>query len=190
MISITGIDNTQRGATLVVALTLLLVMTLMATTSLQSNVLQSRMAANLQDQTVAFEASETVLLYAEMWLAALKVAPELTDYDSWNSGDTAFIFDSRNSSALQQQLAHLGSVNNWIDRAKPASDFNPVHVARTHEQPRVSFEVIDFSADDKTLGYLYGQGRGVVTFRLYGRSTGVTGNSEVVLISEYRKRFR
>lgn len=139
---------------------------------------------------MAFEASETALLYAEAWLAALKVAPELTDYDSWNSGDVAFVFDSRNSSVLQQQLAQLGSVNNWIARAKPVNDFHPVHVARVYEQPRVSLEVIDFSADDKTLGYLYGQGPGVITFRQHSRSTGVTGNSEVVLISEYRKRFR
>ena len=190
MIVIKGIGKTQRGATLVVALILLLVMMLMSSTALQINILQSRMAANLQDQTVAFEASETALLYAEEWLASLKVAPELTDYESWRPGDAEFVFDSRKRSALQDQLNQLSTVNNWTDRARPANTFNSTDVARVYEQPRVSLEVIDFSPDDKTTGYAYGQESGVITFRQHGRSTGVTGSSEVVLVSEYRKRFR
>ncbi|MBN0989057.1 PilX N-terminal domain-containing pilus assembly protein [Amphritea pacifica] len=194
MINLRGIYKGQRGATLVVALILLLIMTLIASTAIQSNVLQSRMTANLQDQAVAFEASETALLYAEEWLASLKAEPELTDYDGWSSGDTEFVFDSRSSSSssatLKDQLEKLSTVDDWVARAKPSSDFNSNKIARVYEQPKVSLELVQLTPDDKTRGYVYGEGSGVATFRQLSRSTGVTGNSEVVLVSEYRKRFR
>lgn len=180
----------QRGATLIVALILLLVMTLMASTSLKSNVLQSRMAANMQDETIAFEASETGLTYSEQWLASQSSAPELVQFSDLKSGLSDFVVDSRSSSELKNKLLDLTKVSQWEAGAQTVTAFNAEPLTTVHEQPKVSLELTGFTPDDKTQGYDYGETTGVSLFRHLSRNTGKSGESEVILQSEYRKRFR
>ncbi|MBQ0783535.1 MAG: hypothetical protein KBT66_04800 [Amphritea sp.] len=183
--------NAQRGATLVVALILLLVMALMASTSLQSNVLQLRMAANMQDETVAFEAAETALLYSEKWLSEQSEMPDLIHYDDWYTTSNEFVFDSSKSSLLKEKLGQLNSVSDWESKAQLVTlfDANAAQLGRVDEQSRVTLEFRQYDADNKTVkgSYLGESGSGL--FRQLSRSTGATGNSEVILVSEYRKRF-
>lgn len=182
---------TQHGATLLVALILLLVMTLMASTSLQSNVLQLRMAANMQDETVAFEAAETALRYAEKWLSEQDEMPGLIHYDDWRSTSSEFVFDSSKGSLLKEKLGQLNSIGDWESKAQLVTlfDVNAAQSGRVDEQPRVTLEFRQYDADNKTIkgSYLGESGSGL--FRQLSRNTGVTGNSEVILVSEYRKRF-
>lgn len=53
--------STQAGATLVVSLLMLLVLTLIGVTAMQSNVLQEKMAGNFRDANLAFQAAEAAL---------------------------------------------------------------------------------------------------------------------------------
>ncbi|WP_169336967.1 pilus assembly PilX family protein [Amphritea japonica] len=183
--------NLQQGATLVVALVLLLVMALMASTSLQSNVLQLRMAANMQDEAVAFEATETALLYSEKWLSEQDEMPNLIHYDDWRSTSRELVFDSSKGSALKDELLQPGSVDDWETKAHLLSVFDVnARLSATVARPlRVSLEFREYDADNKAIkgSYLGASGSGL--FRQLSRNTGATGNSEVVLISEYRKRF-
>lgn len=59
----------QRGATLVVVLILLLVMTLLGLASLRGTVLEERMTSSLLDRSLAFQSAETALREAEAVLA-------------------------------------------------------------------------------------------------------------------------
>lgn len=183
--------SAQRGATLVVALILLLVMALMASTSLQSNVLQLRMVANMKDETIAFEAAETALLYSEKWLSKRSEMPDLIHYDDWSLTSSEFVFDSSKRSLLKEKLGQLSSVSDWESKAQlfTAFDVNADQLDSVHEQPRVTLEFRQYDADNKTIkgSYLGVSGSGL--FRQLSRNTGATGNSEVILISEYRKRF-
>lgn len=181
----------QRGATLVVALILLLVMTLMASTSLQSNVLQSRMAANMQDETIAFEAAETALLYSEEWLSKQSRMPELVHYNDWHKTSSEFVFDSTKDSLLRDQLESVNSVKNWESRSKLTTYLNiaAVQPERVHEQPRVTVELMRYSPDNKKVKGSYMNSSGSALFRQLSRNTGATGESEVMLDSGYRKRF-
>ena len=65
----------QRGATLVVVLILLLVMTLLGLASLRGTVLEERMSANLLDRSLAFQVSESALREAEGRLEAAPTFP-------------------------------------------------------------------------------------------------------------------
>ena len=65
----TGGARTQRGATLVVVLVLLLVMTLLGLASLRNTVLEERMTANLLDRSIGFQSAESALRDAEALLA-------------------------------------------------------------------------------------------------------------------------
>jgi type IV pilus assembly protein PilX len=55
----------QRGAALIVALILLLVMTLLGITAMNSSILQGFMSASYQEQTVRLAAAENILLAGE-----------------------------------------------------------------------------------------------------------------------------
>ena len=61
----------QRGATLIIALIFLLLMTLIGVTSMQSTTLQERMAGNTRDRNLALQAAEAALRQGEIWLGPL-----------------------------------------------------------------------------------------------------------------------
>lgn len=65
----------QRGATLVIALVMLLILTLLGTTAMQSTTLEERMAGNTRDRNVAFQAAEAALREAERVLAQPVLPP-------------------------------------------------------------------------------------------------------------------
>lgn len=60
----------QGGAALLVALIMLLVMTLLGVTIARTTTLQERMAGNLRNHAIAFEAAETTLRDGEAWVEA------------------------------------------------------------------------------------------------------------------------
>jgi len=65
MISLKSSPTNQRGATLIVALVMLLLISLLAMGGMQSSILQERMASNAHDGSIAFQASEAALRQAE-----------------------------------------------------------------------------------------------------------------------------
>jgi type IV pilus assembly protein PilX len=58
----------QRGATLIVALIFLVILSLLGVTVASNNSLQERMAANTRSRDIAFEAAEHALRAAELYL--------------------------------------------------------------------------------------------------------------------------
>ena len=58
----------QGGAILIFCLVFLLVLTMMSVSSMESTVLEERMAGNMQDYSVAFQAAEAALQAGEDWL--------------------------------------------------------------------------------------------------------------------------
>jgi len=59
----------QRGATLIISLLVLTLMTLIGVTAMQSRILEEKMAGNLQEQQRAFQAAEAALRAGEALLA-------------------------------------------------------------------------------------------------------------------------
>ncbi len=57
--------SSQRGAALVISLIMLLVMTLIGITGMQTTVLEEKMAGNFKDKNVALQAAESALRDAE-----------------------------------------------------------------------------------------------------------------------------
>ncbi|WP_070990119.1 pilus assembly PilX family protein [Halofilum ochraceum] len=73
-----GSETGQRGAALLIALVLLLVLTILGVTAMQSTNMQERMAGNLHARTVAFEAAEAALRDGEAYLDDFTVPPSPT----------------------------------------------------------------------------------------------------------------
>ena len=70
-----GRPQRQRGATLVVALIILVVLTLLGVTAMQGATMQERMAGNVRDVNVAFQAAEAALRDGEDFLSNTVVLP-------------------------------------------------------------------------------------------------------------------
>jgi len=75
LLQTTGIRNDdgyvttrQRGAVLITGLIFLVVLTLLGTTALQGTLLEEKMAGNLRDETLAFQAAEAALRSGERFL--------------------------------------------------------------------------------------------------------------------------
>lgn len=62
------IPHKQQGVVLFVSLILLLVLTLIAVSSMQSNIMEERMAGNMRNQDMAFQAAEAALRDGETFL--------------------------------------------------------------------------------------------------------------------------
>lgn len=65
----------QKGAILVFCLVFLLVLTMMGVASMESTVLEERMAGNMQDYNIAFQSAEASLQAAENWLSGQFIWP-------------------------------------------------------------------------------------------------------------------
>ena len=58
----------QQGAVLIISMIILLLLTILGVTSMQSTNLEERMAGNMRDRHVAFEAAEAAIADAESFL--------------------------------------------------------------------------------------------------------------------------
>jgi len=67
--------DAERGAALVMALIILLVLTLLGVSAMNTTVLEEKMASNAKDRNLAFQAAETALIAGEQWVNGLLSKP-------------------------------------------------------------------------------------------------------------------
>jgi type IV pilus assembly protein PilX len=72
----------QRGAVLIVALIFLVVMTMLILASIRGTVMQERMASNLYDRSLAFQAAEAALREGERFVLETSPKPTAAGCDS------------------------------------------------------------------------------------------------------------
>ena len=163
----------QKGAVLFVGLMMLLIMSLIAITSMQGSTLEVRMAGNTKDSLVALQTAEAALRAAENLLASGTLI--LADFDT-NGSDG--LYDNANND--------LWSTLSWdATDSREHSTFNkPENVS---VRPRFIIQRIASTqvAEDLIIqGYGEGQSEQTVElFRVTARGTGGIDNTEVVLQS-------
>ncbi|MCB1851968.1 MAG: hypothetical protein KDI83_14525 [Gammaproteobacteria bacterium] len=81
----------QRGAVMITALMILLLMTIFGISTMDTNILEEKMAGNLRDRNTAFQAAESALRAAESWIAAQSVLPDVRDVS--DESDTSPLWD-------------------------------------------------------------------------------------------------
>ena len=170
----------QKGVVLVITLVLLLIVTLLASSSVQLSTVYGRMARNITDTTVAFRAAEAALLEAEL---IAETETSLTAYQA--------------NAAGKYEIVDVNSLPRWDD---PDVDIwegtNSVAVAYGDgsEQPRYIIEFVKtlLSEDDRLNLDNVGGGTGAdrtQVFRIIARGKGKTDAAEVLLQSTYGKKF-
>jgi type IV pilus assembly protein PilX len=172
--------KTQTGAALVVSLLILLVMTVIGVSSMQTTNLEEKMASNTRDRQQAFEAAEGALRNAE-------------DFIDTSVAVTAN-FDTDGSDGLYDNSAQeLWKTISWTV-GSDALEYTGYSSTYSYgaQAPRYIIEhygTADSSGDKYNLGG-YGTGAGggdVEMFRISVRGTGANGLSPVFLQSSYGK---
>ncbi|SET73524.1 type IV pilus assembly protein PilX [Marinobacter segnicrescens] len=114
--------STEAGSALIVSLVMLLLISLIGISSMQGTVLQERMASNLQDRNISFQASERALKVGENWLVDNPLSALLNDSlenpASWAGGgnDTVTLNTGDDQLASQPEY-HVG----WLGDYCPPS---------------------------------------------------------------------
>ena len=96
----------QTGAVLFVSLIMLLIMTLLGISGMQTTILEEKMAGNFKDRNMSLQAGESALREAEEYLRATTVLPSFT-------GGTLGHYQPTAAGAARWD----DSVTNWSDTA-------------------------------------------------------------------------
>jgi type IV pilus assembly protein PilX len=166
----------QRGAVLIISMIILLLLTILGVTSMQSTTLEERMAGNMRDRHLAFEAAEAALLHAEQFLDSIA---------------TTGAFDTDGSDGLyDDSIQKIWTTVDWTGAASGANGYRQADNIGTGEglstPPKYVIQhvvSVGSEADQSNLDN-YGQGTGAGKtglFRVTARGTGSSDNSVVIL---------
>lgn len=171
----------QSGAALIISLVLLLALTIIGIGSLNKSSLEQRMAGNMGDLNLAFNATETASRgYTLAVTASPNHPPSLA-----------------NCNGIAGPCLKTGLDNDWWnDPDKRGHDWWMANaqiysgdIALVKTNPHVIAESQDFTSDSLTQGHRYDGSSGVNYYRLTVRGTGLSNNSEAIIQQTLAKRY-
>ena len=171
----------QRGAILVTAMLLLLVLTIIGITASQMTRMQERMAGNLRDQNLSFQGSEAGLRDGEELIRTRTARPDTcvaAPCFFWTRGTLSNV-PARDGTWWGTNGTELEADGNRGSLAKDMAELDA--------DPRFVVESIGFVSDSLTVGHGPPEGRDF--FQVTGRSTGGSGSATTVLSTTYARRF-
>ena len=172
------LNSNQRGSALIIALSILLVLTVLGVSAMRGSSLQERMAGNARDHQVAFESAETALRAAEDYITAT-----IGTGDFSSTGGTGGKFLPRGSDDEAWKTEAY-----W---ASAATVTMPNNVSR---DAQYIIQIIDTdfgTSDDINTGSGYentGSGGSMRLYQITVRGYGVSPNSRVMLQSTFGER--
>jgi type IV pilus assembly protein PilX len=170
--------NKQRGVALFISLVLLLVLTIIGVSAVQTTSLEERMARNTHDSVLAFEAAEVALRSGETFLRtnvnSTALFPVGGNNGLWKASDYG-------------QAEHWQQANIWTGANSVQLPNNSI--AGVAEQPRY---IIEWVASVQRNDNPYMQGSSyaalfdrIEIFRVTARGIGGSPNARVMLQSTY-----
>ena len=171
--------NKQKGAALILSLLILLVMTLIGVTAMQTTTMEEKMAGNMNDMNVALQTAEAALRAGETDLEDLFSTADFTNTGGsgpfnykWSVGTAPDPFANAtwaNDTSSKSYTAFTGNGGNgryFIEKV------GVVDTSSSEEQ------CLDQHGDPCTGGILE-------SFRVTARGTGLSGTAVVILQSNY-----
>lgn len=167
--SVTSLSE-QKGVTLIVALVLLLVVSLLGLSAMRSTTLEERMASNTQDQGLAFQAAEAAL---RAGVDQIAVAETTGFTDNCVSGYCT-------------AADGTDGIGRWedpnLDVWNNAGRYQTVGVAGVATAPRYIIEKLDYAMASSTPSMVIGYGNASAAAQSYYRITARgTGGSDTAV---------
>jgi len=170
----------QSGSVLIISLIVMLVLTILGVSGMKSAVLEEKMAGNVRDTQLAFQAAEATLREAEQYIDTNIVS--LTNFDTDGSDG---LYDKSEQK--------LWNTINWDSSDSiEYSSFNTSYAVNAPPRFVVQHLVTQQDNLDTLNMDNYGQGTGagrVEMFLITARATGSSGNNAVLLQSTFGKRL-
>ncbi|HED19242.1 MAG TPA: hypothetical protein ENI74_07040 [Gammaproteobacteria bacterium] len=167
----------QQGVVLVISLLMLLVLTLIGISGMQGTILQERMASNTRDRNIAFQAAESAMRDAEVFLNTIVTTGA---FDG-----TAGLFSN-----TQTEPDYLTAAT-WSSGANSVA---ATTVSGSYSAPRFFIQrtaILTGTQGAMNLtGYANNKGTGdVTTFHITSRGIGGSADSSEVVLRSYHGRI-
>jgi type IV pilus assembly protein PilX len=165
----------QKGAVLVVSIVILLILTFIAVSTLQTTPLAQKIAYNWRDATISLQTADTALREAESYVDGLANTNGFTNanglYTAGNAPDplASGTWTGSASISSSQSLTNVITPRYYIE------------VLGTYGNGGVSLNIYNYGQDPN--------GGDVTIFRIVARATGTSGNAETIVQSFYGRRF-
>ena len=163
----------QNGAVLFVSLVILVIMTLIGITGMQTTILEEKMSGNFKDKTLAFQAAESALKSGESFI-------QTTTYLPGFNGLTPGLYKPTTGTLPPQWDVN---VVDWSDATKVAVD--PVAFTSLAQQPAFILEQLDIPVGGSLK--MNNSILAIRSYRVTARGVGATINSPVMVQSVYNK---
>jgi type IV pilus assembly protein PilX len=163
----------QQGAALIVSLIVLMVMTMIGISSMQSTTMEEKMAGNMRDQSVAFQNAEIALRTGEDYLGS-PILPAFNGsdglYQPADGDDTDFpVWESID----------------WFDTSSVVT-ISDLTLANAHSDPVYIIEELD-EVTDLTGSLEAGLPKISSYYRITARASGTSDASRIFLQSVYKR---
>jgi type IV pilus assembly protein PilX len=166
----------QTGAVLIVSLIMLLLLTLIGVTGMQTTSLEEKMTSNMRDKDLAFQAAESALNAAETTLNPVPPAVLPTFTDAGTGG-----FYSSTPTTPITDVSLLDSF--WTDAARQKATSTVTGLGNGIATPRYIIQVMGATdCPGAALGSLL-----CTNYRITARATGGSTNAVVILESIYSR---
>ncbi|MHB8455660.1 MAG: pilus assembly PilX family protein [Acidiferrobacterales bacterium] len=186
----------ESGATLVIALIFLLLLTIIGITAVTTSSLQEKMAGNVRDQQVAFESAESALRNGETWLSTLSQAAN-------SKPVTNSSLPCMNESSTPPVVCAFGTPGDFMDTTHNANygttwwDADAVEygvagtqeITQAYQDPRYVIEFRSFVPDNLNMGPGYNATAGSTYYRVTAYGWGGTESAVSIIQSNYLKRY-
>ena len=174
----------QTGVALIVALIMLLLLTIIGVTGMQTTALEERMAGNMRDKELAFESAEAALRDAENFMETVFTL------GAFNADGTDGYYDN-SVRELWKNVDWKGTDTGNSNKAVAASSSIPgVETGQYVIQYIADSEEEDASGGVNLNNIGQGTGGGNTSvFRITARGTGASGTATVVLQSIYGRKL-
>ena len=182
--------STQSGFALAMTLIMLLILTILGVTAVNMSTLQQKMAGNMQETQVAFQAAESAVREAEAWISAqdpvrpqiIGGTPACTTANSvcdLGIGDT---IATQNDNWWVVNAREFGAI-----KGNPGNP--PELVQQGSRDPRYVIEYIQFVPYDPSITPNYQTSPGSMYFRITAHGWGNTPSARALLQTTFVKHY-
>ena len=176
----------QKGSVLILSIIILVVLTMLGVSSMNSSSLQEKMTGNFRDREIAFQAAEMALAYAENYVSS--------DINTANLGNANGLYEQGDGPSSRNAFTgNGGSIPDWWTGTNSID--LPTNISEVRTQPRFTIEAreevgTDSGTDINITSYGESTGGGLITsFRVTARGTGLSDKTVVILQTNYGKRL-
>lgn len=170
-------QKSQQGAALIVSLVILLVLTIIGVQSMESSVMEERMAGNYRDKRMAFEAAEAALRAGEIFLTIQTTRPVANSTGS--NGIYTFGDANIRSYSFWSGVSNQNSLTGLAEGPKYVIEERGLLAGVSGNNQSAETGAIGFNEEESsTYGY-----------RITARGVGGSANAVVMLQADYERSF-